>query len=231
VRATSHTPASTARPRRGLPLLRYVAADATRTQHWAPPVLVYLAAVAAFDAHGGSLTSCCALTAVVLFPVATWLAVCVCGSEDPVQASITAVTVGGWGRVLAAKLVVAYLLCMVLAAVGVVWALATGHRATGPGLLAGSSAPLLTAMAGVALGGLITRPVITRIAWTTLLGAAAFVTEVVAPQAPPVRQLAVLLDRDDAHGLLPPLALVAGETIGVSALLITATHVLASRRR
>ena len=214
-------------------LLRYVAADALRAGRWLAPGLLFLAATLMSSAGGGSALSSYSFTATVLLPVTVWLAVAVNNSEDPVQTAIVVVTVGSALSVRLAKLIVAYLTCVPLAAIGVVWPLATGHPANGTAVLVGVASHLLVVLAGVAVSSLLSHPVIDAMAWVVVLGVAFCLVEVIVPGFPPLRQLLVLLagdGRPTLSGAAIRLGLISAETLLLSTVTVTIAHRIARSR-
>ena len=104
-----------------------------------------------------------AMSAAALFFISTWLTVIVSNSESAVQEDVTATTVGGRTKVRLAKLLVAYLGCLVLAALAlIVPPLITSAPTTLSQLLVGGAAMGVTALFGVALGALCSRPIVQR---------------------------------------------------------------------
>lgn len=212
-------------------LLRYVGSDAARTQRWAAPLLVFLAATAAFDSPGGTALSCYAFSSAVLLPTAMWLTVGICNSEDPVQTAITVATVGSALRVRLAKLGLAYLACLLLTVLAVAWPVLSHHPAGTGAVAAGAVAHLLDALAGVAFGALLSRPVLDRLGWAMAAGVAVCLVEFLVPAAPPARQLLTLLGGDPAGGRLGVgLAAIAAETVALSVGAGTLSHRLAITR-
>jgi hypothetical protein len=214
-------------------LIRYIAADALRAERWAPPVFCFIVATAAFNAGGGPAVSCYGFAASVLFAVAVWLTVAVGNSEDPVQTAITVVTVGSALRVRLAKLGTSYLVCLLLAGIALAWPLVGSHAATLAAVVAGGVAQLLSALAGVAFGALLTRPVTNRLGLVVVVGVAACLAELAIPGAPPVRRLLTMFGANDLPGpadVAGPLLLITIETLALSALLIAAAQAIARRR-
>lgn len=210
-------------------LVQYLAADALRSQRWVAPLLAFLAGVAVFNVAGGPLLTTYADTATVLLPVSVWLTVVVANSEDPVQAGITAVTVGGDLRLRLVKLLTAWSACAVVTAVAVLWPLLArsyAGRATGGDVAAGVAAHLLVAAFGVAVGSLGMRGVLGRVGYTVLTAAALCLADVLVPHAPPTRRILELFDDGAVGGLVP----VALATAVLSVALIGASLVIARRR-
>lgn len=214
-------------------LLRYVASDASRSQRWIAPLALFLAAVAAFNADPGPLLTTYADTAASLLPIAIWLTFVVTNSEDPVQAAITSVTIGGATRLRLGKLVVSYLACSVLAAVAVLVpvALQTSRGGTTAGdVAAGAVAHLLIAAVGVAIGAFLARPVVRRAGWAFVVGVTGWLAQTLVPNAPPTRQVLVLFGQDRPAHLAGSLALTTLETTAMVAAL-TAVALAVARSR
>jgi hypothetical protein len=213
-------------------LVRYLVADTLRAERWAAPALLFLAATAAFNAGGGSALSCYGFTAAVLLPVATWLTVVVRNGEDPVQVTITTVTVGSALRVQLATLLTAALGCVPLAAVALVWAPVAGNPGSAGDVVAGVLAHAVTATAGGAFGAVLSRPVTDRLSWAVCGGTALVLLELAAP-VPPLRPLLVLLAADHPAPfpeLAGRLLLVAAETAALAAALVAVAYRIGRRR-
>lgn len=210
-------------------LLRYLGADVLRSQRWVAPLLAYLGGVAIFNVAGGPLLTTYADTATVMLPVSVWLTVVVANSEDPVQAAVTAVTVGGGGRLRLGKLLTAWAACGLLTAVAVMWPLVVrsyAGPATAGDVAAGVAAHLLVALFGAGVGSLGMRDVLPRTGWTVLVAASLCLADVLLPHAPPTRRILELFDDGDVGGLVP----VALATAGLSAALVTLSLAVARRR-
>lgn len=205
-------------------LVRYLLADTARGQRWIAPVLAFLASVVTLDASGGPVLPDYAATSVTLLPAVLWLTVVVNHGEDPVQADITATTAGGTTRLAAAKLATAFLGALALAVLALGWPLLVGAHPTARAIAAGAAAHCLTALAGVGLGALASRPVIRRTGWAVLLGVALTLAEILVPHCPPAAQLLTVLDHPTGP-LTPPLLLLAAQTAA-----LTATAILLARR-
>ncbi len=206
-------------------LVRYVAADALRSQRWMAPLLCLLGIDAIILAGSGSVLPTYAVSAVSLLFVTTWLTVVIVNVEDPLQEAVTAVAAGGHGRVRIAKLVVAYLGGSALALVALVAApLVTVDGASIGNVAAGVGAHLVTILAGVAVGALCSRPVVTRTAWAVLAGFAVCLVDVVVPGFPPGRQLLELFGESHVHELALGLAGIAAETALLTIVLVAAAQ-------
>jgi hypothetical protein len=214
-----------------LALVRYVLADALHGQRATAPALSFLVATAVLNAMGGGpVLPDYAATAVALLPVALWLTVVVCNSEDPVLAAVTTVTAGSATRVRLAKLAAAYLACLPLILAALAWPLFMGKRLSAGVLGAGLAAYLLTALAGVGLGALASRPVIRRSAWAVLLGVAFPMADLLIPDGPPAHQLVSLLSRQRLDHLATGLAAIAAQTVALAAAAVWLAHRLARSR-
>ena len=177
------------------PLVRYIWSDALRGYGWIAPALCFFGVEAVICAQNGSILPTYAASAAALLFVSTWITVATVNHEDPVQQSITTVSAGSFSRVRLAKLCVALLAGMVLGLIGVVGPLVvTSSDATIGNVAAGAGAQLLTTLTGVALGALLSRPLVTKGAWAVLLGFGVCLVTIVIPCGPPARQLLVLFD-------------------------------------
>ena len=213
-------------------LVRYVAADTLRAERWAAPVLLFLAATASFNAGGGTALACYGFTSAVLLPVAIWLTIAVGNGEDPVQRAITVVNAGGALRVQLANLLTAAAVCAALSVVSLMWAPLAGNPGGWGSVLAGAVAHLLTTIAGVAFGAVLSRPVLDRLSWVVLGATVVVLVELAAP-VPPLRPILVLFGQDGrtgAAGLGGPLLLVAAETVALAAVLVTVAHRIGRQR-
>lgn len=210
-------------------LVRYLAADVLRSQRWVAPLLAFLAGVTVFNVAGGPLLTTYADTATVLLPVSVWLTVVVVKSEDPVQAAITAVTVGSDLRLRLAKLVTAWTACAVITTVAVLWPLLArsySGPATGGDVAAGITAHLLVALFGVGIGSLGMRGVLDRAGYTVLVATGVCLADILVPHAPPARRILELFDDGAVGGLVP----VAAATALLSVALLGTSLAIARRR-
>ncbi|HTT89685.1 MAG TPA: hypothetical protein VMF65_09010 [Acidimicrobiales bacterium] len=209
-------------------LARYIAADTARSQRWLPPLLVYAVFcafnLAADGSAAGNALPTMATAAAALLPISIWLTVVVGNCEDPVQATITAATVGGEARLRLAKLLVALMAAAALGLISTVLAWLgtnnfglTDFRALGAGL----AAHLLAAVVGVAAGAWCMRPILDRRAWAVLTGLAVTMVEVLVPHCPPVRQFLVLFGPAEPAHLAAGIALIAVQSVGIAAVLVT----------
>lgn len=211
-------------------LLFYVVTDSLQAERWAAPVLVFLGATAAFNAdEGGDALACYGFTAAVLMPVAVWLTIAISNSEDPVQQDVTAVTVGGPLRLRLAKLLCAALVCAVLTVAALIWSPAAGNADKPSWVVAGAVAHLCTLAGGVAIGAVLSRPVVSRLAMVVFGATAALLVELILP-VPPLRPLLMLFDADHPGALALPLTLIGIETAALSLVLITVAHRVARQR-
>jgi hypothetical protein len=214
------------------PLIRYLARSVLRAQRWPAPILVFLLVVVPGTAVGGNALSCYGFSATMLLPVTLWLTVAVANDEDPVQTSITVVTVGSALAVRLAKLLVAALIAAGLGLFAVIWPLITSHPAGPADVLAGLTGHLLCLLAGVALGGVLVRPLVVRPAWVVLGGTALCLVEILVPGFPPVRPVATLLSADapTQAELWRGLARAGAQTVGLAGMLIAVGAWVAAQR-
>ena len=211
-------------------LVRYVWVDTLRSQRWVAPILCFGAIEGIVCAQAGPLLPTYAAMAVVLLFVATWLSIVTINNEDPIQQSITVVCAGSQNKVRLAKVTVAFLVAAVLAVVGTIGPpLASSSGTTLPTMTAGLASQLLAALAGVALGALCSRPLISRRAWSVLTGFAVCLATVVVPYGPPSRQLLVLFNKTNSYALAGPLLLIGAETVILAALAVTASLRISQR--
>ena len=214
-------------------LVRYLAADALRSQRWVAPLLVFLAGVAIFNMGAGPVLTTYADTATLLLPVGVWLTVVVANSEDPQQAGITAVTVGGLGRARVGKLLTALCGCGLLAMVALAWpfvAHSFSGQATVGDVAAGAAAHLCVAVFAVAVGSYGARAVLARAGLRVLWAALWCLGDVAVPHAPPTRRILEIFDHTRGTALVGPLTVVAAATAVLSAGLVAASSAVAARR-
>lgn len=212
-------------------LLRYLLADAVRAQRWVAPAVTFLAAIAVIDVGGGSALSCYSATSAALMAIALWLTIAVVSSEDPIQTAITVVIVGSPFRVQLGKLLTAYIGCLPLAGLGVLWPLVVGgHSFNATAIAAGLAAHLVTALTGVGFGALLSRPVLRHTAWAVLIGIMVCIAELAIPDFPPARQLLQALGADHPHGLGLSLVLIAVQAIALAAVAVAGAQRIARSR-
>lgn len=77
----------------------------------------------------------------------------------------------------------------------------------------------MTALAGVMLGTLCSRPIIGRTAWALLFAVVLDLADVVVPNGPPTRQILVLFNQTHPSQLALDLLLVAIETVAIGAVM------------
>jgi hypothetical protein len=195
-------------------LVTYISRDFVRSQRWVAPVLSFLVVVATVDANSGSVLPTYATSAALLLFISTWVTITVNNTEDPVQQEVTGVTAGGRLPLHLAKLATAYLLAVLLSIAALIGPLlALSKRPTFEDVSVGLGSHLLTGLAGVALGALLSRPIIRRTAWALLIAVTLGLADTIVPGAPPVRQLLTLLNKQPPFAIGAPMAIVAAETI------------------
>jgi hypothetical protein len=207
-------------------LVRYLLADVLRTQRWVAPMLTYLAALMIIGPPTGPVLPTYAMAAAALVPIGMWATVVVFTSEEPAQAAITMSIAGGFRRVWPAKVLAALLSTLVLGYASMIWLTVTSNQYEHLGV--GFVDYTMTALAGVAFGALISRPILTKISWTALLGVAICLAQLLVRQAPPVNAM-IDLYADDTPGA-GAILVVAAETVVLSALVAGIAHALARRR-
>ncbi|MCK2221509.1 hypothetical protein MF672_048055 [Actinomadura sp. ATCC 31491] len=124
--------------------------------------LAMLAILHGSRAPRGEEANVLATTAILIIPILAWAARSLLDTEPDQQREMSAVSVGGRGRELAAGLVAAFAACAVLAAVGLAASLLLGVSARPPSgvLAAGVALHALAALVGTALGALTSRAVV-----------------------------------------------------------------------
>lgn len=208
-------------------LLRYLVADVLRGQRWTAPMLAYLAVLMVIGPPSGPVLPTYAMASAALVPIGIWLTIVVMHNEEPMQAVITMSVNGGFRRVWLAKVGTA-LLCtgaLGLAALGWITATSGQFAQVGTGVLDFGT----TALAGVAFGTVISRPVLPRLGWTMVLAVGICLAQLFVRHAPPVNAL-IDLYASDRPGQFGALLLIAAESIVLSGLVIAAAHTLARRR-
>lgn len=211
-------------------LVRYVWIDTLRSQRWVAPILCFGAVVATICTQAGSALPTYAISAAALLFIGTWLTIVTVNNEDPVQQSITIVCAGSQSRVRLAKLLVAFSVAAVLGLLGLIGPpLASSSGTTVTDVLAGACAQLLTALTGVGLGSLLSRPLVTRRALAVLIGAAVCLATVIVPYGPPTRQLLVLFNKTGSFALGVSILLILVETILIATLAVSVSLRVARR--
>jgi hypothetical protein len=213
-------------------LLRYLAADALRSQRWTAPLLGFAVTVAIIaPSDSAPLLPTMTMSAAALLPAALWLTVVVNHSEDPVQTQITGVTIGSLTRTRLAKLATAYLGCLILTGLALVWVSTSTDAPITLGLLTiGVLEHLTCALAGVALGALASRPVIPRIGWTVLAGVGICLAELLIPHVPPIHPLLTTFSDHPPEDPWPTLALTVALTVPLAAACAFGAHLVARAR-
>jgi hypothetical protein len=214
-------------------LLRYLASDILRSQRWMAAFIVYATAVLIINSGGGTLLGTFAAYSAFVLIGSVWITVVALTSEDPAQAQITAVTVGGTTRLRLAKLTTAGIGCSVaaVASAAVPVALHNYSGSTRAGdIAAGIVALIVTVIAGVAIGAVVTRPVIRRSGWTFLVAAVAILADTLVPGAPPTRQILGRFSADHPSHIALFVLEIAVETLLLAAALVAGSTFVAGRR-
>jgi hypothetical protein len=176
-------------------LVRYTLANVVLSQRYLPPVLLFFVVLVVFTgADSGPLPPVYAVSAGAVFACGTWLTIVTVNAEDPTRRAVTVVSAGGSGRVLAASVWVAFVWCVCLGVVGLLYPLAVGHHRAVPAAFAlGSVAELTGACTGIAVGLLCSRIVLRRAGVAVLAALAAIFAFLLVPGLPPVRSVFLLL--------------------------------------
>jgi hypothetical protein len=100
-------------------------------------------------------------------------------------------------------------------------------------VVVGAVEHMLLAVAGVAFGAPLSRPVVDRVAWVVLGGVGVTLAELLVPGSPPLRRLLAAIPADTARpaAVAGPLALVAAQTAVLAVALVGGAHLVARRRR
>jgi hypothetical protein len=107
--------------------------------------------------------------------------------------------------------------------------LASSSGTTISDVLAGACAQLRTTLTGVALGALLSRPLVSRRALSVLIGAAVCLATVIIPYGPPTRQLLVLYNRTGSFAHGASIVLITVETALAAAVAVSVSLRVAQR--
>jgi len=210
-------------------LLGYVWRDTVRSHRWVAPLLLFLGIEAVISATAGSVLPTYGGVAVTVLFVAIWFAVIVSNNEDPLQCRVTSVTAGSMAKVRLAKLLVAFQATAALGILGLIApAILSPSGATLADLGEGVVGVLATALAGVAIGAMCSRPIIKQRSWAFLCGGLGGLVTVLIPHCPPTRQLLVLFG--GTGNLKGGLLLATGETVVLGVLIVATSLTVAWRR-
>lgn len=201
---------------------RYLLSDAYRSQRVLLPVVLQIAVLAVlFGGDPGPLPAPWAASTLALYPVATWLALTVANTEDPVQRSVTVAAAGGPGPVVRGTALVAFAGVVLLTALSVGWGLAAARGASVAHVVEGVLAHLCAGLTGTAVGLLVARPLVARIGWSLVVALVVVLSTAVQPWLPPVGAAVAALtdDRGPAAFAIP--LLVAFALVSAAAWLVT----------
>jgi hypothetical protein len=200
---------------------RYITASCLYSLRWVPPALIFVLGLAAAYASGGQVLTTLEIGASWLFPVTAWLTVNTLNDEDPSRAAITAAAAGGIGRARAAKLIVVACVGVLMTLISLALAYAVNLSYITPGeLVIGLVAHAISVTGGVALGSLVSRPIVSRTAFAVLTIVAFTVVDLVVPYSPPVRVIITALNEVHTYRQWEVLALGAGEVVVLAAILL-----------
>lgn len=195
------------------------------------PVLAYLAVLGAvYASDAGPPVPAGSVTAVALMPVSAWLLRLAATAERPPYAEVTAVAVGGRGRLHLARCLAVLVVATGLTGVSLLWAaLANPHPYRADTLLTMVGMHLAEATAGVGIGSLVAPPLPVAAGAAVVTVTAVVVVSLVVAWLPPLNPLLRVLD----HTPLPGPARIAGAVLQAVATGVVAAGcaVAAGRRR
>jgi hypothetical protein len=211
-------------------LVRYLGSDLLRSQRFLLPMLLYVILLAPLlNGDPGPPPRLWTITALVLCPVACWLAVTVANTEDPVQRQVTIAAAGGPARVATGVLVTCLLADAVLVAVAMCWPmLTTDYAFPWPAVAAGLLAHVAVAGTGTAVGLLCAQPVMHSVGWSAVVGGGTTFIAVTQSWLPPVGL--TLRGLNDSPVPTVTLAVQAALGLALSAVAAALTVVAHNRR-
>lgn len=214
-----------------IPLVRYLIADVIKAQRWTAPMLTFLALSMIATPTVGPVLPTYAISAATLLPISMWFTIVVFHNEEPAQAAITMAVAGGFKRVWPAKLVTSFIgaLAFVVLAFGYI-TLSTLTQTTPTRVGVGIVDYIMCAVTGVAFGSLISRPIMSRIAWTVLTAVAICLGQLLIRHVPPVNAMIQLYAGDSPAASVGPLLLIALESLVLAAVVIAVANMLARAR-
>ena len=211
-------------------LTRYLWSDFIRSHRWVAPLLAFLIVESIISATTGAVLPTYGGVSLAVLFLSIWVAVIVLNNEDPIQTYVTTTAAQGDAKLRLAKLSVAFQGAVILGLLGLVAPTVVASGTVGAvDIGAGAVGVVATATAGVAVGAMCARPIITRTSWALLLGMCAGLGTVLIPHCPPTRQLLVFFS-GTADKLVGSLGLVLAETLLLSAILVIASVMLSRRR-
>jgi hypothetical protein len=212
-------------------LVRYLISDVIRAQRWIAPMLTFLAALMITTPTFGPVLPTYAISAATLVPITMWFTIVVFHNEEPAQAAITMAITGGFNRVWPAKLLAAFAGAFAFGLFAFVFiTLNTADQTTLTRLAVGALDYLMSAVAGVAFGTLISRPVTPKVAWTVLLGVAISLAQLLIRHMPPVNAMIQLYSGDKPVESVGSILLIGLETVVLAAVVIGVANVVARSR-
>lgn len=214
-------------------IARYAFADYLRSQRFLPPLVAFLGILAILYAFPpGPILPAYGLTAALILPISSWLAITLHNAEDPLQATVTLVNGGGFRRVLLGKTIVAVACLVALTVTALIWPMVSHAQLYAPGdITAGFIAHLTCGFTGIALGTCCTRPIIKRqgyaFAIAFLISMAGLVGRFLTPANETIRLLSGAPPRPAAGELL----LLAVGAVAMLAVAAALASWVAQRRR
>jgi hypothetical protein len=212
-------------------LVRYAWSDTISAQRWVAPMFVFLGVDAIASATTGNVLPAYSAVAATLLFIATWCGLLFSNTEDPVQNAVTVATSGSETKVRLSKLVAAYEFSVALGMVGLIGpAIATSSPATASDIVTGGCEILVTALAGVALGALFSRPIVRRAAWAFLGAVGASLGLLIIPHCPPTAQFVSLFSKTHPTHVQVSMLIIAGETVAMATVFVLTSLRLARAR-
>ncbi|MFZ0666460.1 MAG: hypothetical protein WAM97_11950 [Acidimicrobiales bacterium] len=213
-----------------IPLLRYSWNDAVRSHRWVAPVLLFIGSDSVLSIPAGGVLPTYGGVAVLVLFLAVWFAIFISNNEDAVQFAVTAVTAGSVTKVRLGKLVVALLGAVTLGVLGLIppAAITSSHLSV-TDFLNAIGAVLATSTAGVAIGSMCVRPILTKASWSVVCGAGGGIATILIPNCPPTRQIMVLFSSSSAN-VWSGVVLAAAETVVLAVIVIGASLTMAWRK-
>jgi hypothetical protein len=202
------------------------------SQVWAPPWILFLLAIAIAYPPSSPPLGSLDLGGALLLPVATWLSLATLNSDPGSNQAAMAGLVGGLVRYRLAVVASALIATLALVPLSVGWAVLRGSTPlSAPELLVAVEDHAVSAVAGVVIGAMVARPLVTRRGFA-LMGALLLIVLLLAvPRLPPVRSMIELLESPSITGhQSAEAAVVTVTTLVGAALALWATSALARIR-
>ncbi|MFI8232611.1 hypothetical protein ACIGDI_27630 [Streptomyces sp. NPDC085900] len=194
-------------------LVRYMSTVLLLSQRYLAPLLLFLGLVVVLTSSDtGPLTATYASVAGAMLPCSIWLTMTLIGLEDQAHRSIVVVSAGSHLRVLLATVVTAAVWCLLLMLAGLVLPLMFGTHTAGLADVAlGTEAQLTCALAGMAIGLVCSRLVLSRQGYALAVSLLLLLAVLLGKGVSPVNIMLTHLQNtpDSADALAPTGALLA----------------------